>query len=64
MRRTAQWFNRGFFNSYINFHHSCFFPVFVVDIKGKVKKSYPYEDVKTPYEKLKSVPHAESYLIC
>ena len=55
-------FNRDFFSSYINFHRSCFFPVSVVDIKGKVKKTYPYEEVKTPYEKLKSVPQAESYL--
>ena len=34
----------------------------VIDHRGKIKKTYPYEEVKTPYEKLKSVPHAESYL--
>ncbi len=55
-------FNRDFFSPYINFHRPCFFPVSVVDIKGKIKKTYPYEEVKTPYEKLKSVPHAESCL--
>ena len=55
-------FNRDFFSPYINFHRPCFFPVSVVDIKGKIKKTYPYEEVKTPYEKLKSVPQAESYL--
>ena len=55
-------FNRDFFNSYINFHRPCFFPVSVIDHKGKIKKSYPYEEVRTPYEKLKSLPQAESYL--
>ena len=33
-----------------------------IDPKGKVKKTYPYEEVMTPYEKLKSLPQAESYL--
>jgi len=55
-------FNRDFFNPYINFHRPCFFPVTVVDPKGKVKKTYPYEEVRTPYERLKSLPQAESYL--
>jgi len=40
----------------------CFFPVSVIDQKGKVKKTYPYEEVMTPYEKLKSLPEAESCL--
>jgi hypothetical protein len=34
----------------------------VIDPKGKVKKTYPYEEVRTPYERLKSLPQAESYL--
>jgi len=55
-------FNRDFFNPYINFHRPCFFPVTTIDHKGKVKKSYPYQEVMTPYEKLKSLPRAESYL--
>jgi len=33
-----------------------------IDHKGKVKKTYPYEEVRTPYEKLKSLPKAEKYL--
>jgi hypothetical protein len=33
-----------------------------VDHRGKVKKIYPYARVMTPYEKLKSLPEAESYL--
>jgi len=55
-------FNRDFFNPYINFHRPCFFPVTVIDHRGKIKKTYPYEEVRTPYERLKSMPHAESYL--
>ena len=35
-------FNRGFFNLYINFHRPCFFPVSVIDPKGKIKKVYPF----------------------
>jgi len=55
-------FNEDFFNPYINFHRPCFFPVPVIDPKGKIKKTYPYEEVMTPYGKLKSLPQAESYL--
>jgi transposase InsO family protein len=55
-------FNRDLFNPYINFHRPCFFPVSVIDHKGKVRKTYPYNMVRTPYEKLKSLSQAESYL--
>ena len=46
----------------INLHRPCFFPVSVIDPKGKIGKTYPYEEVRTPYESLKSLPQAESYL--
>lgn len=55
-------YHRDNLNPYINFHRPCFFPVAIIDQKGKVKKKYPYEKIKTPYEKLKSLPCAESYL--
>ena len=55
-------FNREFFNPYINFHRPCFFAVSIIDPKGKIRKTYPYEEVRTSYEKLKSLPEAESYL--
>ncbi|MFC2032393.1 integrase, partial [Chloroflexota bacterium] len=55
-------FNKDFFNPYINFHRPCFFPVSVIDPKGKIRKTYPYKMVSTPYERLKSLPQAESYL--
>jgi len=55
-------YHRDFLNIYVNFHRPCFFATSVVDRKGKVRKTYPYEKVMTPYEKLKSLPEAESYL--
>jgi len=55
-------FNRNFLNVYINFHRPCFFPVSIIDHRGKVERTYPYQKVMTPHEKLKSLPNAESYL--
>jgi hypothetical protein len=55
-------YHRDFLNVYINFHRPCFFSVAVTDHRGKVKKTYPYRDVMTPYEKFKSLPAAETYL--
>ena len=53
---------RDFLNIYINFHRPCFFPVSVIDHRGKVKRTYPYQEVMTPHEKLKSLPDTQSYL--
>jgi hypothetical protein len=55
-------YHRQFLNPYLNFHRPCFFPVVVMDSKGKVRKKYPYKEVKTPYERLKSLPQAEKCL--
>ena len=55
-------YHQDYLNPYINFHRPCFFPISVIDHKGKVKKIYPYEEVMTPYERLKALPQAESYL--
>ncbi len=49
-------------NPYVNYHRPCFFPVVVTDNKGKQKKHYPYEQMMTPYEKLKSLPEAQTFL--
>jgi len=59
---TIDRYHRDFLNVYINFHRPCFFAVSVIDHRGKVKKTYPYKEVMTPYEKLKSLPEAQSYL--
>lgn len=55
-------FNRDFLNPYLNFHRPCFFAQITVDAKGKERKRYPYEQMMTPYEKLKSLPNAQTYL--
>lgn len=47
---------------YLNFHRPCLFPEEIVDARGKRKKRYPYANLKTPYEKFKSLPGAEDYL--
>jgi len=49
-------------NPYVNFHRPCFFPKTITDAKGKERKKYLYEDMKTPYEKFKSLPDADQYL--
>ena len=55
-------FNQQHLVPYLNFHRPCFFPHIIVDDKGKERKKYRYEDMKTPYEKLKSLDNAEQYL--
>jgi len=55
-------FNRDVLSPYLNYHRPCLFPREHVDAKGKVRKTYPDEAIATPYEKLKSLPHAERYL--
>lgn len=55
-------FNMEFLNPCINFHRPCHFPTIETDAKGKQRKRYRQQDMKTPYEKLRSLPNAESYL--
>lgn len=55
-------FHRQHLNPYINFHRPCFFPDTHIDAKGKQRKRYPYANLKTPYEKLKSLARAKQYL--
>lgn len=55
-------FNRTYLNPYINYHRPCFFPITITDAKGKQQKTYPYKNMMTPFEKLKSLPDVEQYL--
>ncbi len=55
-------FTQGVLSPYLNFHRPCFFPAEEVDAKGRVRKRYRYEDMMTPYDKLKSLPNAAQYL--
>ena len=55
-------FNQQYLNPYINYHRPCFFALTRTDKKGKQRKVYSYEDMMTPFDKLKSLPNAENYL--
>jgi len=55
-------YHRDHLNPYLNYHRPCFFPEVIIDEKGKMKKKYPYEKIKTPYEQLKSLPQVATYL--
>jgi len=55
-------FNQKHLNPCINFHRPCHFPTIKTDHKGKQQKHYSQKDMMTPYDKLKSLPHAEKYL--
>lgn len=56
-------FLREYLIPYINYHRPCHYPVIVVNERtGKQHKKYPYANMMTPYEKLKSLPNAEQYL--
>lgn len=55
-------FCADFLNPYVNYHRPCFFPETITDAKGKERKRYRYEEMKTPYAKLKSLADASQYL--
>jgi len=55
-------FNHNTLFPYVNYHRPCYFPKTITDSKGKDKKIYPYDCMMTPYDKLKSLEHAFSYL--
>jgi transposase len=59
---VLNWYHKEYLNLYVNFHRPCFFPVTFIDDKGRIKKKYPYQKVRTPYEMLKSLPAVETDL--
>jgi transposase InsO family protein len=64
-QKYAEQLNRFFveyLNPYINYHRPCYFAEIKIDEKGKQRKHYPYENMMTPYDKLKSLPQASTYL--
>lgn len=63
-RRHAQLINefyRSCFNEYLNFHRPCGYATMTVDVKGKEKKIY--DTYQVPYERFRSLPAAERYLM-
>jgi transposase InsO family protein len=55
-------FTVGVLSPYLNYHRPCLFPEEVIDAKGKRRKRYPYANLMTPYEKLKTLPDAAGHL--
>ena len=55
-------FAREHLSPFVNFHRPSLYATEYLDPKGKVRRKYLREDVKTPYEKLKSLPGADGHL--
>ena len=49
-------------NPHLNFHRPCYFAVDKMDAKGKIQKTYPHDQIMTPWERLKSIPVYQTYL--
>jgi transposase InsO family protein len=49
-------------NPYLNFHRPCYFAVDTIDSKGKIRKTYPHDQIMTPWERLKTISAYENYL--
>ena len=43
-------------NPYLNFHRPCYFAIDQVDAKGKIRKTYPHDQIMTPWDRLQSIP--------
>ena len=55
-------FTQNVLSPYLNYHRPCFFPTEEIDARGRLRKRYRYENMMTPYEKLKSLPNSHHYL--
>jgi len=49
-------------NPYLNYHRPCGFATLTVLARGRRKRTYPADDYRTPFEKLKSLPHWQDHL--
>jgi|SRR5271166_964053 len=59
---ALQKFYMAHLNPYLNFHRPSGFATVSLDTRGKRRRTYKAEDYATPYEKLKSLPEAATYL--
>ncbi len=55
-------FLRDVLAPYLNYHRPCHFPVEKTNAKGRIRKTYPFDKVTTPYLKLKSLDAADQHL--
>lgn len=62
LAREVNAFSRKVLSPFLNFHHPCMFATEVTDQNGRVRKSYRFQDVVTPFDRLKSIPGVERSL--
>lgn len=55
-------FTQNTLSPYLNFHRPCLFPTETIAANGRRRKHYRFEDMMTPYDKLKTLPGAARYL--
>ena len=49
-------------NPYLNFHRPCYFAVDKIDSKGKIRKTYPHDQIMTPWDRLQTIPDYSDHL--
>jgi hypothetical protein len=49
-------------NPYLNFHRPCYFAVDQIDAKGKIRKTYPHDQIMTPWDRLQTIPSYSNHL--
>ncbi len=49
-------------NPYLNFHRPCYFAVDKIDAKGKIVKTYPHDQIMTPWDRLQRIERFEQFL--
>ena len=49
-------------NPYLNFHRPCFFALEKIGLKGKIIKTYPHDQIMTPWDRLQRSENFGQYL--
>jgi hypothetical protein len=60
--RQVNLFFANSLNPYLNFHRPCFFPVEKIDPKGKIVKTYPQQQIMTPWDRLQRIDQFHLHL--
>ena len=55
-------FTAGVLAEHLNFHRPCWFPQLKTNAKGRTVRKYDPKQLRTPYEKLCSLPDAATFL--
>ena len=60
--RIINLFYANTLNPCLNFHRPCFFPLEKLGPKGKIVKTYPLDQIMTPWDRLQRIEHFEQFL--